>query len=101
MAGMSEIEEAQWLLKKYFENLDLAARLKEMALQGFDTWDDYVKYGDAFCTIKFPLIRKNLPYHVGFFVGGVDRWLSKKIRKLPLGEDFVRGWRRGYFRAER
>jgi len=50
-------EEAEALILKWLREDPLLPRLKDVARrmatppQGFDTWDDYYKYGDAFVPI--------------------------------------------------
>tara|TARA_Y100000310_G_C20323015_1_gene641670 strand:- start:57 stop:230 length:174 start_codon:yes stop_codon:yes gene_type:complete len=40
------------LMGKFMTDYDLASDLRRMYLQGFDTVEDYEKYGDAFITVK-------------------------------------------------
>jgi hypothetical protein len=41
-------------LEKLFMSIDTAQLLKRVFLGGFDTWEDYEKYGDAFVRVKIP-----------------------------------------------
>lgn len=84
---------ARFMHHYFRERIDLAAELKRVTLGGFDTVEDYIKYGDAFVDVNFPELESTPMHKIGRVLGRIDRELTRRFKDTEIG----RGWRQGYF----